>query len=786
MATVSAESRPARTRSSRPDPTRRIWQVPVFLLGVAAFVSAWQGWIPIGPPDPASAFRTDLLVLKATLERAAPEVADLKSCVNRVAQQSQQYPELAPVVHFTLGSGYIRLAELTADPAESRSYWRLAQQHLASLQPEELPDSDRGRFEYRQAKARAAELPRDVTPAEIEHLRTLLMFTPGGEQSGDGPRFVAELSLRLVPPDLKRARDSLTAFIAEAGLTTPEATIARAKLRLSEVYLALGDHEQAKKWLGQIGSDAPADVVITGKGQLARIRMADRDYEGAGREWELLRSRPDLSSDLRAAAAYHLGFCRLFAKAPNREQAAKLFEEAVKSPGPEGPAAAVRLADLYLRGDDADRHRQSVRLLSTAIKEVSAPAEYANPLVPLNEVQATFELAIQQLVKDRAFEPAIAAAEAYRSVAIGGRERERRAEVLAAWGSALPKESRDGAEKFTAAADEYVALAENRPADTDKAEQLRRAADLYRQASLPDKALTTLQKVLQLPSLPDEVKGTVGIDVAESLLAANRPDEALAVFKDVMARSGPASTTARYRLARLLLDTRDSRKMPLGMALLEQIAQSEQVAPAEQAAHERALVELAHEHIRAGSFAEAESRLRTQVRLYPAGPEAALGNLLLGVCLIQRADPRAQPAVPDPTKTREEALAILKKLVEEVDARIKAGQATERDPWLKKQANLRVLQVYLHMNKPWDLITTADPMRRESAGTVEELIILSFMYHAYKQLDKPEGMLTIRDQMRAAFDKLKDKSGAFWAKSGEYSREYWEKVWFSSEKVEKK
>jgi hypothetical protein len=90
------------------------------------------------------------------------------------------------------------------------------------------------------------------------------------------------------------------------------------------------------------------------------------------------------------------------------------------------------------------------------------------------------------------------------------------------------------------------------------------------------------------------------------------------------------------------------------------------------------------------------------------------------------------------------------------------------------------------MNKPWDLITTADPMRRESTGTVEELIILSFMYHAYKQLDKPEGMLTIRDQMRAAFDKLKDKPGAFWAKSGEYSREYWEKVWFSPEKAEKK
>lgn len=786
MATVSAESSPAHTRSSRPDPTRRIWQVPVFLLGVAAFVSVWQGWVPIGPPDPASAFQDDLLVLKATLERVAPEIADLKSCVNRVAQQSQQYPELAPVVHFALGSGYIRLAELSADPGESQSYWRLARQHLDSLHLEDIPEADRGRLEYRQAKARAAELPRDAAPAEIEHLRTILMFTPGGEQSGDGPRFVAELSLRLMPPDLKRARDSLTAFIAEAGLATPAATLARAKLRLSEVYLALGDHDQAKKWLGQIGTDAPADVMITGKGQLARIRMADRDYEGAGREWELLRSRPELSSELRAAAAYHLGVCRQLAKAAKPEEAVKLFEEAVKSTGPEGPAAAVRLADLYLGATDLVKHRESVRLLSSAVKDVAAPGEYTNPLVPLNEVQAAFEKAVRVLTQDQAFESAVAAAEAYRSVATAGHDREKLAEATVAWGSALPKGSREAIEKFTAAADEYVALAENRPADTDKAEQLRRAADLYRQAALPDKALTTLEKVLQLPSLPDEVKGSVGLDYAESLLAANRPKEALRVFTDVMARSGPASTIARYRLARLLLDTRDPQKIPLGVALLEQIAQAEQVAPAEQAAHERALVELAHEQIRAGNFAGAESRLRTQLRLYPTGPEVGLGELLLGVCLIQRADPRAKPAAPDPAKAREEALAVLKKLVGEIDARTAAGQATERDPWLKKQAALRVLQVYLQMNKPWDLITTADPMRRESAGAVEELIILSFMYHAYKQLDKPEGMLTIRDQMQAAYVKLKDKPGAFWAKSGEYSRDYWEKVWFSPKKEEKK
>ena len=46
MATdTAAPPSAARPSGARPDPTRNLWQVPVLLLGVGAFVSTWQGWI---------------------------------------------------------------------------------------------------------------------------------------------------------------------------------------------------------------------------------------------------------------------------------------------------------------------------------------------------------------------------------------------------------------------------------------------------------------------------------------------------------------------------------------------------------------------------------------------------------------------------------------------------------------------------------------------------------------------------------------------------------------------
>lgn len=768
------------TSRIRPDPTQRLWQVPMFLIGLAAFACAYQGWLPLGPRDSARDFRTDIAALGLLATKQNPDLNELKANLSRVATAADSFPENAPEAHFALGTGYVRLAELTSDLAEAQTSWTLAKQHFDAVRSEQLPDSSDGpRLAYRAAKARAAVPAPNATMAELDLTRRLLLSMPFGEDAGEGHRLAAELGLRLVPPDLQQAKSSLIAYISETGLATPPASLARAKLRVSEVHRQLGDVEGAKNWLAQIGPDAPPDVLPTAKAQLARIRMDEGDYSGARREWEVVLAIPTLPPALKPSATYHLGLCLLSNKPPDPVGAARRFEEASKSEGPEGFAASVKLAELRLKSDDAARRKEAAFYLNSAAKGIAAPGEYPrNALLPIQEVQAAFESGVQVLALDGAFESAVAVADSYKSVATAGREREKRAETLAAWGLSLQKAGGEAGPKFNAAADDYAALANVRIVEADKADLFRKAASLYRQGGKPAAAIGVYEQAIKLPNLSDEVGGPIWIEYAETLLSANRPEEALKALQVTMLKDGPASTAARYRVARWLIDSRVAAKVEFGVALMDQVATAETVKPAEREMHERALVDVAHAYIQKGNFAEAEARLEKQVKLYPSGGESGLGKLLLGVCLLQRADARAKPPTPNPAKNREEALRLFKLVVVEVEVRAKENRPIERDPWLKTQANLRVLQTYQQMARPFDVLKDGDALRREFAGTADELIVLSLMYHAYKQLDKPEGTFAIHAQMREVFEKLKDKKGAFWAKNGEYSQEYWEKVWF--------
>src|SRR5687767_14564579 len=96
------------------DPTRHLWQLPVLLLGVGVFVCAWQGWLPFGRTDPESAFAGDIDELKTAYEKVTPDPVDLKTRLNKVAGGIESYPKQAARARFHLGSGYVRLAELTA------------------------------------------------------------------------------------------------------------------------------------------------------------------------------------------------------------------------------------------------------------------------------------------------------------------------------------------------------------------------------------------------------------------------------------------------------------------------------------------------------------------------------------------------------------------------------------------------------------------------------------------------------------------------------------------------
>lgn len=760
------------------DPTTHLWQLPVLLLGAGVFVAAWQGWLPVGQGDPASAFRRDVDALKSCYERLAPDPLELKAQLTKVAGGVDTFPEHAPLARFHLGSGYVRLAEVTPVADEARGYWTLARQHFELVSDKELRDpTDPPKLAFRAAKVRAAVgLPADAPAADVALLVTVLSAPPPGDEGGETKRLVADLALRQNPPDLAAAKVALTQYLVSAGAATPASALARARLKLGVIFLTTKEYDQARKWLGQIGGDAPVDVFAPAKAELARVLMADGDYAGAAKELDALRSTPGLPAAYRAGSAYDLGMCKL--RLRESDAAVRLFEEAVKGTGDEAIAAAVQLAELHLRSPDPARHKAAVDLLADAVKGVKSAADFRSEFVQAAEAQAAFELAVNTLLADGAFEPALKAADVYRTVSAPGREREKRADVLAAWGTALKKSGGDAAPKLKAAADEFAALAAFQPKTDGKLEMLRRAAALYRQADEPAAAVLRLKEAAKLPGIPEPVTGPLWVELADAMLAAKQTDEVWKIFNEIMATAGEASTATRYRLARQFVDSRHPGLAPVGRALFEQIAKQQNVSQGEREFHERALTELANDLIRQGNFADAEARLRTQLSIYPNGPEAPLARLLLGVCLLQKA--AAGGAAPDVANMRTEALTAFKQIVADCDAAERRnGKLNEREEMLRLQAALRVLQAYHQMMKPQELLSEAAPLLDRYKGTVEELIVFSLMYHAFKQSGKPDLALHTRDRMKEVFDKL--PPSAFPAKTGEYSRDYWPKVWFTPE-----
>jgi len=781
MATDTAE--PASRRFS-PDPTRNAWQIPLFLVGAGVFVSAWQGWLPLGTPDPAADFARDMTALRNSYEKVSPDREELKDLLTRVAAGVDGYPEHATMGRFILGSGYARLAELTPSLDEARGHWILARQHFECIRPEELRDpADPPRLAFRSAKARAAVgLPANTLVDVVRLQMAYLANVPFGEEPGEAGRLQADLAMRISPPDLATAKESLTRYLTTTGIATPTASLARAKYLLGDVHFRRKEPDLARKWLEQIGTDAPMDVVAPARFLLARVRIAEnKDWLGAIRDLETMRASPAAGPALKATAAYHLGYCRL--NTLELDAAAQAFEQAVKAEPPECIAAAARLAELYVQSPEPAKHVAAVGLLAGVMKDVPVGKEFKNPLIRANEVRGTFEMAVSALMKDAAHEQALQAVDSYRALAENGRDRELRAEVLAAWASSLQKSGGDFKTRALAAAEEYKAISAAQPVATARADRLRRAASLYKIAGNAAAAVTTLQEATKL-ALPDAVVGPVWAELADALLAADRPaPDVLKAFNEAMAAAGLVSTTTRYRLARQFADGRDPRLAPLSRELFRQIAQQEGVSTTEQEFHERALVELAHDFIRSANFAEAEVWLRKQLSSYPSGAEAPLARLLLGVCLVQRSS-ATLPTAPDAAtaaKLRDEALKYFKQIVTDTDEVLKrTGKLGDREAWLRREANLRVLQTYLQMKKPNDLLVEADKLRDRHRNSVEELIILSLIYHAFKQKGDVVRERQIRDQMKELFDRL--PASSFTAEKGEYSRAYWEKVWFTPEK----
>jgi len=756
-----------------PQRSRNYWQLPTFAVGIAAAIAAWTAFPPL-PRNPADRFVSDQAALREALDRKPTDLGTIERLAPLVSDGAEQFPEQSASAHYLAGSGYLALAEASPD---NGNLWAEAARNLAKADPSKLASPvDKTKVTYRRSKARAA-----IGDGDPKELIPVLARPPAGEEvDGERRRILAETYLRAVPQDPKKARDEFKTYLGgQTKLSAP--SLARCKLRLAESHLAAEEPDLARPWLKEIGQGAPADVLALSKLLQARLAVADSNWPEAVKLFEAALTGSGLPNNLRGPARYQTGLA--FQKMMNSKDAGPYFALAAKDPGPVAAAASAKLAVITVTDPTTKGSvSRAVELLEVMIQDTPKGTEFRNPFITTLEAQAAFEAVIQVGLNNGDYTSAVRASDAYSAVAVNDRDRERRAEVRAAWATSLQKtDTVTAASLYRLAAEDYLALATTAK-DTIQADHLKRAVAMYRQSGDEKAAFAAIERLTQITGLNNDAAASAWVEKGDLLLASGQFNDGVEALKKAMATPGPSATPARVKLAIAYLEQGRTKARTPGAGqteapgliefaqnLFTQVANTTAELPVEKDAQQTALYELGKLLLQQQNYPDAEARFRQLVQTYPTAPLAGQARLYLGSCLLLIARGDHQGGRPPADADRK--LAEAQKVFEEL--------AKSTDPFLSAQADVRLANTTLLMKKYDDMPELCKRLAEKYPSKVEELLVLSMLYWSYLASDRPEPAARTRIYMEATFEKLKPAD--YMNGAEEYTREYWVK-WFESTK----
>lgn len=726
---------------------RRLWQLPTFVLGLAAVWAAANYVTP--PPDAAAKLSSKLDDLSAALDHKPLNVSEIESLVKVLAES----PSPTPQSHFVVGSAYVVLA--SQRPTDSPDFWKLAIQHFEACDANALKPEDAVRMAFRAAKSTAA-----VNRGEPQALIASLMNSPPSEDRSECPRLIAECALRLPKPDLLRARDELTNYLGGQHRAS-ETVTERYKLKLAELNAKLGDIERSRRWLKDISPSAPADVLTTAKMTLAHQAVAEKNWSEAVSLLETALAIPSLTAREKNAIRYKIGDA--LSRMGNTAQAIPWFEQASRDAGSLGGQAALRMAELHGLDPSFRGKRHG------AAEWLERAAALLEDEQLKREAQPVFVNVVSVCLNEADFASAARVVQA-KARTSSTNETELLADVNTAWGVALKKANDPKAvEKLRAAAEGYLNLAQGK---TETA-FLQKALPLFRAAGDSKTAIVVVDRLLKRSDLDPAVLATVSLERAE-LLPSTDYQSIKAALETAMNQPGPAAMTARLKLGLLhvnrgqdLLGKEQGSLNPealkkeaehttlFGRDLLKQVADAANISSETRAVHEQALFELGRLNLRDAKFTDAEARFKKQLNLYPNGGYAGYGRLWLVCSLLQQARGN-----DNRKKLLEEALGYLKPLAQSTDA------------YLQTYGEIWTANTMLELGDAAAVVPMAKDLMGKYRGKPEELVAGKLLFYAYLKMPTPEPAEASRtlDRMEAAFTTL---IPAAYPNDPEYSHERW-------------
>jgi hypothetical protein len=810
---MSTESVPMSSRTAR-----NLWQIPTFLIGIAALFGVWYAR-PYLQPSAAQRFQKDLNAIRQVLEKTPQDRKQLLSLLHRI--DSPNAPrELLGQTQFLLGSVHINLAETSENESEATDHWQAARMYLEAAQVGNLSENDTQQLTFRLGKTWANI--GDVEPPKV--IEILSKSLTKADDPADGYRLLAEQHLKNQPPDPRKARDSYREYLSRALPRTDPKILNQSRLRLGELYTQLGELEDARKVLSRIGEDAPTAVLVASRTQLARGYQAEEDWPSAVRSLEEALKAPGLDTKQKYPIQYQLG--NFYLKVNRATDAISLFEQVRKASGEEAQAASIDLAELQLRAKDRET---SAQLLELAVEKVNSPSDYRNPYLPLNRARATYEVVINIYRSNGEFPLAQRVAKAYGKICEPGRNIELAAETFEAWGDANEKLVKNGepeAERFKEeaqkhfreGANELQALLKLNKLPAEKNKIITDLARLYTRAGEKEEAKKLLQEqqgttevVTPIPIPMKEPKEEDWVKKGESFLAVGDRTKAIQAFEKASEQIGPNQSKARLHLAQIFLEENVPERQAQGISLLEKIEGPD--AEKDREVHEKATYLLGFTLYNRYDWTKAEYRLGRAIQFYPESAQAIKARFQRGRCFwylaaqratkIKEVSAKLHELSSDPTgaSPSEADLRLKKQLQEQKTQEEKSyneNLAKARVPFqelenlllTKKQSTVlstdetkhlrmssfAIAECAFYLGEYDDCVRRYETLGERYQGQVEELMALSQLWQCFSvYLEEPKKADFVLARMQTAYQKLKDSD--YDNTIEQRSKKFWEK-WF--------
>ncbi|MFL5241570.1 MAG: hypothetical protein ACJ8FY_05635 [Gemmataceae bacterium] len=807
-------------------PARWLWQVPVFVVGMAALTVVgltrlpWNGWQPAGA-------ERELIQARRLLEESNWDFDKLVALTSPGLAQEDKNPSLAAQAHFVLGSAYLLQADRPGTGAPT-VHLRQARTHLERANQLGVPQEDRSKLAYRLGKVyfRQNEDPKLV----LEKL--VATVDEAADDPADGYFMLAQTYLRLP----EKEQDFEAALAANTKLLElpieNDVLLAPGRLQRGDLLLRLHKPEPAREALERVSKQASPDIVAQARYLLAWSYQQESQWTKASDLWQESLAEKKVAPQHPELIFYNLGICQR--QLDHYKEAGQSWENCIHAgPGSEAAsAAALLLGDLRLGKlalEDKGQARKAIDSYALALQTISDASQWNNSLLSLARCRSAFDSACHILRETGQYELSIELAGQYEKIAANGRAMELRGEAAHFWAlaqedqahkRAKPEEAlaleKEAVLHFRIAGESYEKAAAVASNPEEGANRLWNSSLDYLEAKNQPRAIQVLNRFIETGKKDKrlsqafyqlgEIYQTQGKDKRDK---ARKSPESLGVNYETQAKEklelakqnynhcieypGRFAYRARFQLAQIFID---EPNLDHAKDILEQNLNL-LVGDMDSEAHEKTLYALGHLQIERQDYRGALFRLEEAVQKYPKSPEALRARTEAAECYerlgeeeIRKLKDSLVPASREShTRLAEENLtkAIAKyKDVENLLRERKAKRAlTEEEQTLLLLSSFNEASCLRSLGIKADGPAKARKLYRDLAveydGQLEGIRALSWIVRCYLDEEKIKDARAVVEEIAKAVKLMPD--AAFTSLVDSSSRKEWE-LWIEETKAE--